>query len=302
METESSSPKTGGLKLVTVFIIVLALHVVVIGGISAYHFLKGTGSDVASTLKPASTDAAAESKDATVTDTNSTATPSDATAASTPAPTPAPEEGLTTEGQAPAVSTPPQPATTAVTPAPVPAPAQAAPTPAPTPVAQSGVEKVPATTTEYVAQKGDTLSKISHHFGMKVADLKKLNGLTKDEVKIGQKFKVTLKSDAAVAAASSVPAAPVATSAPAPAKAVVSGGDQVYTVAKGDTLTKIAKQFKTTASALMAANKLTNAGKLSIGEKLHIPSAHHNEISQQKQEAKPLAPKPAEVSDLVMAR
>ncbi|HEY8965486.1 MAG TPA: hypothetical protein VIM58_03525, partial [Candidatus Methylacidiphilales bacterium] len=37
----SGDGQTGGLKLMTVFIVVLALHLVVIGGISAWHFVKG---------------------------------------------------------------------------------------------------------------------------------------------------------------------------------------------------------------------------------------------------------------------
>lgn len=39
------SPQTGGLKLMTVFIVVLALHVVVIGGFTVYHLMSGGGTD-----------------------------------------------------------------------------------------------------------------------------------------------------------------------------------------------------------------------------------------------------------------
>jgi LysM repeat protein len=41
---------------------------------------------------------------------------------------------------------------------------------------------------------------------------------------------------------------------------------------KGDTLTKIAHKFKTTPTALMTANNITDAAKLSIGKKLKIPA------------------------------
>src|SRR5471032_616564 len=37
--------QTGGLKLMTVFIAVLALHVVVIGGFTVYHLMSGGSSD-----------------------------------------------------------------------------------------------------------------------------------------------------------------------------------------------------------------------------------------------------------------
>ena len=48
METNDSNIKpqqTGGLKLMTVFIVVLALHVVVIGGFTVYHLMSGGSAD-----------------------------------------------------------------------------------------------------------------------------------------------------------------------------------------------------------------------------------------------------------------
>jgi len=46
----------------------------------------------------------------------------------------------------------------------------------------------------------------------------------------------------------------------------------LYTVVKGDTLTKIAHRFRTTPSAIMTENNITDPTKLSIGKKLRIPS------------------------------
>jgi LysM repeat protein len=46
----------------------------------------------------------------------------------------------------------------------------------------------------------------------------------------------------------------------------------LYTVVKGDTLIKIAHKFKTTATAIMAENSITDPAKLAIGKKLKIPS------------------------------
>jgi LysM repeat protein len=48
MENDTPPNETGGLKLVTVFIAVLALHVLVIGGISVYNLLKTPDLDAAS--------------------------------------------------------------------------------------------------------------------------------------------------------------------------------------------------------------------------------------------------------------
>ncbi len=39
----------------------------------------------------------------------------------------------------------------------------------------------------------------------------------------------------------------------------------------GDTLTKIANRFGVTQTALMTANKITNANSIQVGQKLVIP-------------------------------
>jgi LysM repeat protein len=61
----------------------------------------------------------------------------------------------------------------------------------------------------------------------------------------------------------------------------------LYTVVKGDTLTKIARHYHTTTSAIMAANNISNASRLSIGEKLHIPSHESRAAATASQEATP---------------
>ena len=55
------------------------------------------------------------------------------------------------------------------------------------------------------------------------------------------------------------------------AKTVASTDKHSYTIVKGDTLTKIAHKFKTTPSAIMAANGNIEPTKLTIGKKLTIP-------------------------------
>ncbi|HEY8965605.1 MAG TPA: LysM peptidoglycan-binding domain-containing protein, partial [Candidatus Methylacidiphilales bacterium] len=173
----------------------------------------------------------------------------------------------------------------AVVPAPVKAPAPAA-VPAPAaPAAGSAV---------YVVKSGDTLHRIAKTNGMTVAQLKEMNHLASDMLKIGQKLVVKGSATAPAPAPAAVPPAPAATPAPAPASAVAAvapavsapaavSGMQSYTVAKGDTLTKIAKLFKVTPAAIMAANspKLNDPKKLKIGEVLTIPvKAERREVSQ----------------------
>ncbi|MEI9998819.1 MAG: hypothetical protein WDO13_06440 [Verrucomicrobiota bacterium] len=130
MDNNDSSPKapeTGGLKLMTVFIVVLALHVLVIGSITVYHLMSG-GSDPDMTLDKAhkfKTDGNAVA-DASAADTgDKSATPAAAPANDAPA------SGTTTLVTAPPATTPPD-----ATPAPGDtATATAASTPAPPPTA-----------------------------------------------------------------------------------------------------------------------------------------------------------------------
>ena len=44
-----------------------------------------------------------------------------------------------------------------------------------------------------------------------------------------------------------------------------------YTVVSGDTLTRIATRFGVTLTALMTANKITDANNIRIGQVLQIP-------------------------------
>lgn len=79
------------------------------------------------------------------------------------------------------------------------------------------------------------------------------------------------------------PAAPATTAAPvsstpAPAgtpvasSTAVPGSGKVHVVGQGDTLTKIAQKYGTTVDAIMAANGITDRGKvLHIGDRLTLP-------------------------------
>jgi LysM repeat protein len=136
METNDSnikSQQTGGLKLMTVFIAVLALHVVVIGGFTVYHLMSGGGAeaDLTTTDKTHKDGKAADGTlitDGTSPATNqgdkNTPNPAPATEAPT-APAPATDQVATTEMAAPTPGPAPVPAPTPITPAHAPAPAPA---------------------------------------------------------------------------------------------------------------------------------------------------------------------------------
>jgi LysM repeat protein len=57
-----------------------------------------------------------------------------------------------------------------------------------------------------------------------------------------------------------------------------------HTVAKGETLTSIAKLYNITVSELQKVNKIENDRKLQIGQTLTIPPAKNPESTTEKKE------------------
>ena len=338
METNDSNIKpqqTGGLKLMTVFVFVIAAHVVVIGGVTAYYLMKGGSPDDSLTdqahKSAKGTDATAASDsslpDAGQTDKTATASTPSADTASGPTSVPAPassaeqtastDNGTTstranpmtinpttttsTPVQRGPVITPPQP-TAKTTLASSPDVSPMTPPAAQPPVTINGLP--------YVVKPGDSLAKIARQNHTSVAKLKAANSLTSDMLHIGQKMVIPARMQVAATATPVAGADASATTTilgdspatpsmnvPAPAATTpmasmvhhqavptvaATGHGHTYTVMKGDTLTKIAHKFKTTPTAIMTANNITDAAKLSIGKKLKIPgqesrSATNNE-------------------------
>lgn len=101
--------------------------------------------------------------------------------------------------------------------------------------------------TEYVVRSGDTLWLLAQRFGTTVDAIKKLNGLTGDELRIGQILKI-------------------------PTAEIPGGSYFEYVVRSGDTLWLLAQRFGTTVNAITDLNGLASDA-LSIGQILKIPSA-----------------------------
>ena len=313
--TGTTKEGTGGLKLMTVFIAVLGLHILVIGGITIYHFIKGPAKDAAqseaSAPEAVSPDGAAD-KTATA-DANGAATPADGSAA-----TPAPGDATTDANgaSAPAVQTADgsAPATPAQAQASMPTVKAPVAMPSPVPPAPVTMASAPAPAISggapYVVKSGDTLHKIAAAHGMTVAKIKEANGLKSDMLHIGQKLVLGAPASAPVmaSAAPAMAQAAAPATAPAPVAAVPAAAPLAaavpahsYTVVKGDTLTKIAKTFGTSPAAILAANKatLSDPKKLKIGQALTIPGkADRHEVSEQK--VAPSTLQPQANPDLVM--
>ncbi len=107
----------------------------------------------------------------------------------------------------------------------------------------------------HTVKSGDTLSGIATKYGTTVANIKKLNGLTSNNIKIGQKLKVKGGSSAA------------------PAKTASSSSNYTtYTVKSGDSFYSIAKNYPgISAQNIMDFNGLSSS-KLKPGMKIKIPT------------------------------
>ncbi len=187
---------------------------------------------------------------------------------------------------APVVATTPtqQPPTTPVTPAVAPKPIAQSTTnnkewgnwfsqqqPAPQSAAKASR---PST---YTVRSGDTLSVIARRHGVSLTALAQANNLTNpNALRIGQVL--TIPSPAGSSAAAPVISTPAVAApepiAPAATTTATSTAVRHYTVAKGDTLSGIARRHGTTIAKIMQANRMTTAQaqKLSIGQKIIIPN------------------------------
>jgi LysM repeat protein len=155
-----------------------------------------------------------------------------------------------------------------------------APAPAPAPAAQTTPAAAAAGQT-YVIQDGDTLGKIAGKFQIERKSLLEANRLSEGQpIYIGETLLIPgaapapVQDKAPAEVAGATPPAPVKqeaivvgeTKKPAPATATT------HKVAKGDTLTSLAKKFGTTVESLKSANGL-RSDTISLGQNLKIPSA-----------------------------
>ena len=101
----------------------------------------------------------------------------------------------------------------------------------------------------YIVQNGDSLWKIANKYGITVNELKSLNGLTSDNLSVGQILKV-------------------------PSSSSDSGA---YTVKAGDSLWNIANKYGITVNELKSLNGLTS-DNLSIGQVLKVPNSNNTYI------------------------
>lgn len=108
------------------------------------------------------------------------------------------------------------------------------------------------TDTIYVVKKGDTLIKIATKYNTTYKKLAEYNNIKNpSRINVGQKIKIPTKQTTTTSSKTA---------------------DKVYTVKKGDTLIKIASKYGTTYKKLAEYNNIKNPSRISVGQKIKIPS------------------------------
>ena len=142
------------------------------------------------------------------------------------------------------------------------------PTSTPTPSTPAQPEQAAAGEVIYVVKRGDTLSVIASRYSISVTELMSLNGLTNpNRIYVGQRLVVRAGETAAPT--------PTPTPAPAPEpepEPETAPEPVVYVVQSGDTLLAIARKFGVTTTQIIEANSISNPNRISVGQRLVIPT------------------------------
>lgn len=169
----------------------------------------------------------------------------------------------------------PLPAATAVPAAP------AAEAPLPTAITLPATPVPPTATpdrsqpTTYVVQSGDVLGLIAERYDVDVAELRRVNGLSGNLIKVGQQLTIPAAvaatggttSSAAPAAAPTAPPRPTTPPAPVSCPAGAVG----HCVQSGDSLLGIASKYGVSVDALRAANPSISGDLIRMGDVLALP-------------------------------
>jgi membrane-bound lytic murein transglycosylase D len=117
----------------------------------------------------------------------------------------------------------------------------------------------------YRVQKGDTLSTIARRYGVGLSKLREANGLgSKSFIRVGQQLRIPPRHGGGKM---------VKVAAEKPDTTQVGGMEYLlHHVKPGQTLTAIARQYRTTIGALRQLNSLDPAGELRAGTILKVPS------------------------------
>ena len=120
----------------------------------------------------------------------------------------------------------------------------------------------------YTVKTGDSLWKIAKANNVSVAAIKQANNLSSDSLKVNQKL--VIPAGTAPAAAAPVTTASAGTWQPG---TQVDNGQTTHIVDIGETLGSIAKKYNVPVAELMKANNISDVKRVTVSQKLVIPSA-----------------------------
>ncbi len=153
-------------------------------------------------------------------------------------------------------------------------PLAAVPTTAPAQVAAA------ATPTTYTVRRGDTVSAIAARHGLRTVDVLAINGLS---------WSSTIYPGQVLRLSGAAPAAPAAPATPAAPPAAAG----THAVAKGDTISAIARKYGVSIQAIFQANGLGWSSIIYPGQKIAIPGAASTAPTAPPATAPPAAAPPA---------
>ncbi len=119
--------------------------------------------------------------------------------------------------------------------------------------------------TTHAVVAGDTLFSIARRFNVTVDDLRRANNLKSDNLRVGQVLRIPGNAPSPSPPSASSPPVTSPPSSSSSATTLIS-----YTVARGDTLSSIARRFNVTVDALRRQNNL-KSNNLRVGQTLRIP-------------------------------
>ncbi|HNW67807.1 MAG TPA: LysM peptidoglycan-binding domain-containing protein, partial [Bacteroidales bacterium] len=137
-------------------------------------------------------------------------------------------------------------------------------------------------------RSGETISKIATRYGLSVAELKKMNKLKSNYLKVGQRLIVGYEySNQPKKEGDNSNNTSPATSSDTTSPNTVTNADKssettqvkttphqnytIHSVKKGETLSAIASKYHTTVKKIIALNNIKNINQIQVGQKIKVP-------------------------------